>query len=80
MFNALTFLCHTYLTTYLLSNNVLAFCSSFPTQDDDLTQQLLIYELKEWSNQTCLSLAVTANLKEFVAHPCVQVTTVFESV
>ena len=47
----------------------------FSLQDDDLTQQLLIYELKEWSNQTCLSLAITANHKEFVAHPCCQVIT-----
>ncbi|XP_014671784.1 PREDICTED: transient receptor potential cation channel trpm-like [Priapulus caudatus] len=41
-------------------------------QDDDFTQQLLTYELLNWSNQTCLSLAYTANHREFVAHTCCQ--------
>ncbi|XP_077863672.1 transient receptor potential cation channel subfamily M member 3 [Saccoglossus kowalevskii] len=36
------------------------------------TQQLLTYELKNWSLLTCLSLAVSANHKEFIAHPCCQ--------
>nr|QHX41567.1 transient receptor potential cation channel subfamily M member 3-like [Octopus vulgaris] len=40
--------------------------------DDDYTQQLLTYELKNFSDQTCLSLAVAANHREFVAHTCCQ--------
>ncbi|XP_052793004.1 transient receptor potential cation channel subfamily M member 3-like isoform X2 [Mya arenaria] len=40
--------------------------------DDDYTQQLLTYELKNFSEQTCLSLAVEANHREFVAHTCSQ--------
>ncbi|XP_064619053.1 transient receptor potential cation channel subfamily M member 3-like isoform X3 [Lineus longissimus] len=42
-------------------------------QDDDVTQQLLTYELKYWSDQTCLSLAVSAVCREFIAHPCCQI-------
>ncbi len=41
--------------------------------DDDLTQQLLTYELQNWSDQTCLSLAVSACHREFVAHTCCQI-------
>jgi transient receptor potential cation channel subfamily M protein 3 len=40
--------------------------------DDDVTQQLLTYRLKLWSDETCLSLAHTTSLKEFIAHPCCQ--------
>ena len=40
--------------------------------DDDYTQQLLTYELKNFSDQTCLSLAVNANHREFIAHACCQ--------
>lgn len=40
--------------------------------DDDYTQQLLTYELKNFSDQTCLSLAVSANHREFVANGCCQ--------
>ncbi|GAB1601203.1 transient receptor potential cation channel subfamily M member 3 isoform X4 [Argonauta hians] len=40
--------------------------------DDDYTQQLLTYELKNFSDHTCLSLAVAANHREFVAHTCCQ--------
>jgi hypothetical protein len=35
--------------------------------DDDYTQQLLTYELKNFSDQTCLSLAVSANHRAFIA-------------
>ncbi|KAJ8678740.1 hypothetical protein QAD02_014527, partial [Eretmocerus hayati] len=42
-------------------------------QDDDQTQQLLTSELKNWSGQTCLSLAVTANHRALLAHPCSQI-------
>uniref|UniRef100_A0A0K0EJ92 LSDAT_euk domain-containing protein n=1 Tax=Strongyloides stercoralis TaxID=6248 RepID=A0A0K0EJ92_STRER len=41
-------------------------------QDDDKTLQLLTYELKYWGNETNLSLAVVANNKQFIAHPCCQ--------
>ncbi|KAK0173426.1 hypothetical protein PV328_006622 [Microctonus aethiopoides] len=42
-------------------------------QDDDQTQQLLTSELQNWSGQTCLSLAVTANHRPLLAHPCAQI-------
>ncbi|CAF0737337.1 unnamed protein product [Didymodactylos carnosus] len=38
----------------------------------DKTCQLLTYELKNWSDWTCLSLAVIAHHQEFVAHKCCQ--------
>ncbi|XP_050403200.2 transient receptor potential cation channel subfamily M member 3 isoform X3 [Patella vulgata] len=41
--------------------------------DDDYTQQLLTYELKNFSEQTSLSLAMVANHREFIAHTCCQV-------
>ncbi|XP_039270713.2 transient receptor potential cation channel subfamily M member 1-like isoform X2 [Styela clava] len=40
--------------------------------DTDATQHLLTYELKQWSKHTCLSLAIAAQHREFIAHPCVQ--------
>ncbi|PAV69075.1 hypothetical protein WR25_21949 [Diploscapter pachys] len=42
-------------------------------QDDTQTLQLLTYELENWSNQTCLSLAVFCNNKQFLAHPSCQI-------
>ena len=42
-------------------------------QNDDLAQQLLTYELQNWSKQTCLSLAVAAGHGSFVAHTCSQI-------
>ncbi|XP_049813711.1 transient receptor potential cation channel trpm [Schistocerca nitens] len=42
-------------------------------QDDDQTQQLLTCELQNWSGQTCLSLAVAANHRALLAHPCSQI-------
>ncbi|CAH1392573.1 unnamed protein product [Nezara viridula] len=42
-------------------------------QDDDQTQQLLTCELQNWSGQTCLSLAVAANHRQLLAHPCSQI-------
>ena len=40
---------------------------------DELTaQQLLTYELHNFSDKTCLSLAVNAEHKQLVAHPCSQ--------
>ena len=41
--------------------------------DDDYTQQLLTYELKNFSDQTCLSLSVAANHRKFIAHTCCQI-------
>ncbi|XP_065333383.1 transient receptor potential cation channel trpm isoform X3 [Cloeon dipterum] len=42
-------------------------------QDDDQTQQMLTCELQNWSGQTCLSLAVAANHRAMIAHPCSQI-------
>ncbi|XP_033608000.1 transient receptor potential cation channel trpm isoform X2 [Cryptotermes secundus] len=42
-------------------------------QHDDQTQQLLTCELQNWSGQTCLSLAVAANHRALLAHPCSQI-------
>jgi transient receptor potential cation channel subfamily M protein 3 len=41
-------------------------------EDDDLTSQLLTYDLVNWSHWTCLSLAVSANLKDFMSHAACQ--------
>ncbi|XP_067933259.1 transient receptor potential cation channel subfamily M member 3-like isoform X2 [Watersipora subatra] len=41
-------------------------------EDDDLAYQLLTYELKSFSNQTCISLAHSATMRDFIAHPCCQ--------
>ena len=40
--------------------------------DDDLTSQLLTYELHQWSKQTCLSIAVNSGAKTFVSHNACQ--------
>ncbi|XP_027836600.2 transient receptor potential cation channel trpm [Aphis gossypii] len=42
-------------------------------QDDDQAQQMLTVELQNWSGQTCLSLAVAANHRALLAHPCSQI-------
>ncbi|CAF5160087.1 unnamed protein product, partial [Rotaria magnacalcarata] len=42
-------------------------------ENDDKTCQLLTYELKNWSDWTCLSLAVISHHQEFVAHKCCQI-------
>ncbi|KAJ8340402.1 hypothetical protein SKAU_G00350350 [Synaphobranchus kaupii] len=41
-------------------------------QDETMAMKLLTYELKNWSNSTCLKLAVSARLRPFVAHTCTQ--------
>jgi len=41
-------------------------------EDDQLTHQLLTYDLINWSHWTCLSLAVSSNLKEFLSHTVCQ--------
>ena len=41
-------------------------------ESEKMTNQLLTYELKSWSRHTCLSLAILAQHRDFIAHPCVQ--------
>ncbi|RXM93755.1 Transient receptor potential cation channel subfamily M member 7 [Acipenser ruthenus] len=41
-------------------------------QDETMAMKLLTYELKNWSNSTCLKLAVSSRLRAFVAHTCTQ--------
>ncbi|XP_075064039.1 transient receptor potential cation channel subfamily M member 7 isoform X2 [Mixophyes fleayi] len=41
-------------------------------QDETMAMKLLTYELKNWSNSTCLKLAVSSRLRNFVAHTCTQ--------
>ncbi|CAF0758756.1 unnamed protein product [Brachionus calyciflorus] len=41
-------------------------------EDDKLTSQLLTYDLVNWSHWTCLTLAVSANLKDFLSHAACQ--------
>ena len=40
--------------------------------NEDLTQQLLTYNLENWRDQCGLSLAVATRHEEFVAHTCCQ--------
>ncbi|XP_062246524.1 transient receptor potential cation channel subfamily M member 1-like [Platichthys flesus] len=40
--------------------------------DEQVAMKLLTYELKNWSNSTCLKLAVAAKHSEFIAHTCSQ--------
>ncbi|XP_066967422.1 transient receptor potential cation channel trpm isoform X5 [Macrobrachium rosenbergii] len=53
-----------------LALEVLDYCYR---QDDDRAHQLLTYELKNWSKQTCLSLAVAVNHRALLSHPCCQI-------
>ncbi|XP_063043940.1 transient receptor potential cation channel subfamily M member 1-like isoform X2 [Engraulis encrasicolus] len=41
-------------------------------QDEQVAMKLLTYELKNWSNSTCLKLAVMAKHRDFIAHTCSQ--------
>jgi transient receptor potential cation channel subfamily M protein 3 len=41
-------------------------------EDDDITNQLLTYDLVNWSHWTCLNLAVAASLKDFLSHTSCQ--------
>ncbi|MBN3296361.1 TRPM7 protein, partial [Amia calva] len=41
-------------------------------EDETMAMKLLTYELKNWSNSTCLKLAVSSRLRPFVAHTCTQ--------
>ncbi|XP_049292901.1 transient receptor potential cation channel trpm isoform X6 [Anopheles funestus] len=42
-------------------------------QDAERAQRLLTCELQSWSSQSCLSLAVAANHRAILAHPCSQI-------
>nr|XP_033782640.1 transient receptor potential cation channel subfamily M member 6 isoform X3 [Geotrypetes seraphini] len=41
-------------------------------QNEQMAMKLLTYELKNWSNSTCLKLAVSSGLRTFVSHTCTQ--------
>uniref|UniRef100_H3AK46 non-specific serine/threonine protein kinase n=1 Tax=Latimeria chalumnae TaxID=7897 RepID=H3AK46_LATCH len=41
-------------------------------QNERMTMKLLTYELKNWSQLTCLKLAVSSALRPFVSHTCTQ--------
>lgn len=41
-------------------------------QNERMAMKLLTYELKNWSNSTCLKLAVSGGLRPFVSHTCTQ--------
>ncbi|KAM9814395.1 transient receptor potential cation channel subfamily M member 1b isoform 2-T3 [Syngnathus typhle] len=40
--------------------------------DEQVAMKLLTYELVNWSNSTCLKLAVAAKQRDFIAHTCSQ--------
>lgn len=60
----------TYLQILFVALELLDYCYR---EDDDQTQQLLTCELQNWSGQTCLSLAVAANHRALLSHPCSQI-------
>ncbi|XP_023578761.1 transient receptor potential cation channel subfamily M member 6 [Octodon degus] len=41
-------------------------------QNEPMAMKLLTYELKNWSNFTCLKLAASGGLRPFVSHSCTQ--------
>nr|KAF6434722.1 transient receptor potential cation channel subfamily M member 6 [Molossus molossus] len=41
-------------------------------QNERMAMKLLTYELRNWSNSTCLKLAVSGGLRPFVSHSCTQ--------
>nr|XP_058157645.1 transient receptor potential cation channel subfamily M member 6 isoform X2 [Dasypus novemcinctus] len=41
-------------------------------QNERMAMKLLTYDLKNWSNSTCLKLAVSGGLRPFVSHTCTQ--------
>uniref|UniRef100_A0A452I1D8 non-specific serine/threonine protein kinase n=1 Tax=Gopherus agassizii TaxID=38772 RepID=A0A452I1D8_9SAUR len=41
-------------------------------QNEQMAMKLLTSELKNWSNSTCLKLAVSVGLRPFVSHTCTQ--------
>lgn len=58
------------MNSYSTGIKLLDFCYR---QDADKAQRLLTCELHSWSSQSCLSLAVAANHRALLAHPCSQV-------
>ncbi|XP_066460258.1 transient receptor potential cation channel subfamily M member 6 isoform X1 [Eleutherodactylus coqui] len=40
--------------------------------NEQMAMKLLTYELKNWSNSTCLKLAVSSALRSFISHTCTQ--------
>ncbi|XP_063769935.1 transient receptor potential cation channel subfamily M member 6 isoform X2 [Pseudophryne corroboree] len=40
--------------------------------NEQMAMKLLTYQLKNWSNSTCLKLAVSSTLQPFVTHTCTQ--------
>ncbi|XP_063782066.1 transient receptor potential cation channel subfamily M member 7-like isoform X2 [Pseudophryne corroboree] len=41
-------------------------------QNERMTMKLLTYELSSWSKSTCLKLAVSGNVRNFISHACTQ--------
>nr|XP_015222646.1 PREDICTED: transient receptor potential cation channel subfamily M member 6 isoform X2 [Lepisosteus oculatus] len=41
-------------------------------QNERMAMKLLTYEMKNWSNFTCLKMAVSSGLRPFVSHTCTQ--------
>ncbi|XP_075134506.1 transient receptor potential cation channel subfamily M member 6 [Leptodactylus fuscus] len=41
-------------------------------RNEQMAMKLLTYELKNWSNSTCLKLAVSSALRSFMCHTCTQ--------
>ncbi|MFT7813572.1 transient receptor potential cation channel subfamily M member 6-like [Arapaima gigas] len=41
-------------------------------QNERMAMKLLTYEMKDWSNFTCLQMAVSSGLHPFVSHSCTQ--------
>lgn len=41
-------------------------------QNERMAMKLLTYELRNWSNSTCLKLAVSGSVRPFVSHTCTQ--------
>ncbi|KAJ8401541.1 hypothetical protein AAFF_G00378580 [Aldrovandia affinis] len=41
-------------------------------QNERMAMKLLTYEMKDWSNFTCLQMAVSSGLSPFVSHSCTQ--------
>ncbi|XP_036381855.1 transient receptor potential cation channel subfamily M member 6 [Megalops cyprinoides] len=41
-------------------------------QNERMAMKLLTYEMKDWSNFTCLQMAVSSGLRPFVSHTCTQ--------
>ncbi|XP_053328412.1 transient receptor potential cation channel subfamily M member 6 [Spea bombifrons] len=40
--------------------------------NEQMAMKLLTYQLKNWSNSTCLKLAVSSALRSFISHTCTQ--------